>query len=385
MTKKILGSANHFGSANSITGPLKKLVEDPSLEVTPIAFESAKIAFGREDLDFKTWKDYEFFEEDPKVKDITIDSAKKILDSEKPDLVFVGSSTELEHNGPEKALIIAAKEMGVPTLGVLDISGNHELRFKDLENNVEGAAMPGVLCVPDETATNRILNEVEGVTKNQLVFTGNPFYDTVIRKAEAMTDQDRRATNDIMNLGTSKTLFYIANGYELFKDNPNFMHGYWDGDNLEILRSVLNEQPDLGVGISLHYRYPEADPEGHRKLLKIIEETERMQVVDPEVVSSLDGALTSDIVATPYSTDGALAATAGRFTISMQHDCIEDKLFTNKLGATFRARTPMAVRTAINDVLNNPENSKIYCPNLEGFKADGKATERVVKEIYKLL
>lgn len=374
----ILAAAHHFGSANAISPVVRALNEgENNYDVFPLAFGHAETAFMREGfVNIGVWGDFGRMD----LEDITVDAAMDVINARRPDMVLVGSSTETEYNGPEKALTIAAKELGVPTVGVLDFRGTHALRFRDMETGEEGRAMPDVLCLPDEDAVGEILTLVEGSRGDQLRVTGNPFYDSVLARAEGMTAPERAA----IRRGISEQkdiLFYIANAYEIHRDDERFQRGFWDLDNLKILELALKEFPEVGIGINLHYRYPDADPRGCAKLLRYVESQKRMRIIDPEKVSSLEGALVSDIVATPFSMDAISAATAGRFVISMQPGYERDNLATNKMGVTFRADDARKVSAAVGEVLCNPERVSTYCPNLGSFRSDGKATERIVDEV----
>ena len=374
---KILAAAHHFGSANALSPVIKRLNEDGEhYRVFPLAFGPAEIAFKENSFNFRGWDDFEAMN----LEEITVEAAAKVIGEVKPNLVLVGSSTETEYNGPEKALTIAAKRLNVPTVGVLDFRGDHALRFRDLETGKSGAAMPEVLCVPDRDAVFEIVKNVPGVDAGQMEVTGNPFYDSVLERAEGFTDDERSGLRrEISDRGVA--LFYIANAYEVHRDDTKFQHGYWDLDNLETLSRAMEMVPDADLGINLHYRYPEADPKGHAKLLEFVADQERMRIIDPNVVSSLEGSLVSDVVLTPFSMDAISAATAGKFVISMQPGYEGDRLATNGMGVTYRADDADKVGSAIYRVLEDPDTLRNLCPNLSSFKSDGKATERIVDEI----
>ncbi|MBT3866072.1 hypothetical protein HOF78_03150 [Candidatus Woesearchaeota archaeon] len=372
---KILAAAHHFGSANAISPVIKLLDRSEHHEVLPFGLRPATIAFEENGFRFGQWNDFQPLKDSTSLEDVTIELAGKVLDAERPDLIFVGSSTEKEYNGPEKSLVIAGTRRGIPSVGVLDFWGDYALRVDDLERTIQDGAMPNILCVPDEFAKREFLEKVKLKDESRLVVTGNPYHDTVLRRAEAITDSERLTTRAKMGLPTDRILFYIANAFKEDEDR----HKYWDLDNIRTLGDVvLDRVPEFSVGISLHGRMPDSEKQ---EIADYVGDNPKMWLVDPSEVKPLEGALVADVVATPFSTCGIEAAIAGNLVISMQSRYSEDRLPTNQMGVTYRADDVCVVSPLLIGLLNDSNFKYEVCPNLAGFRPDGKSAERIVEEI----
>jgi hypothetical protein len=91
------------------------------------------------------------------------------LASLKPRLILTGTSLQY---GLEKAILLWAKQRGVPSLSVLDSWTNYPARFHNLETGEKWVYLPYRLAVFDHKAEAELISL--GAPQERLVVTGNP-------------------------------------------------------------------------------------------------------------------------------------------------------------------------------------------------------------------
>ena len=101
-------------------------------------------------------------------------SACSILDTERPRMVIVGTSTNPDTLG--LALVDEARSRGVSTAGVIDLPTNADFRFRGRTDDPL-AHVPDWLMVPD-LVTERVFVEL-GFLSDRIVVCGHPHYDHV--------------------------------------------------------------------------------------------------------------------------------------------------------------------------------------------------------------
>ncbi len=111
-----------------------------------------------------------YFSSGTLIKNIPMDtaSAEDLLNEIKPVALICGTTGELS---PEKALTVAAKNLGVRVLAVLDEWYNYRLRFKDEYDQL--AYLPDKVCCQDELAYEEA--KAQGLPMNALTVTGSPY------------------------------------------------------------------------------------------------------------------------------------------------------------------------------------------------------------------
>jgi len=105
-----------------------------------------------------------------------------------PALVLTGTAANLDTAGLR--LIDAARERGIPTLGIVDAPMNADLRFCGRSGSPLTHA-PDIIAVPDQVCAERF--KALGVGSSQISICGHPHYDAVRTRAEAVRQLDRCA------------------------------------------------------------------------------------------------------------------------------------------------------------------------------------------------
>lgn len=361
--KKIIATSWHPGGTEALIPVVKKLKEDKGLETVVVAHDYSEQLLKKEGIPYRTIKDYG-------ISEITLDSMKELLEQEKqdlePSLVITGTSSPNlgEKDAIEKNLILAAKESDIKTISLLDFWSEYVEKFSNMTEGIKFQYLPDKIAVLDEYAKDEMIEL--GFPPKKLVVTGNPSFDglekMVLPEDETERIRKKYGDNDLL-------FFYAANAFR--SDD----HGYWDLDNIELLEHALYGKADLVI--KLHPRMPEDEKYEIKEYLQLTD-MHLEYAKDP-----LDLILASDVTFTPFSTLGVKAAYMGKPIISLQPG-IRGRDWLHAL--TAKAIIPVGYdketcRTLIEKSLD-PDYREEIKRNLEPFKSDGKATERVLKLIY---
>ncbi len=85
-------------------------------------------------------------------------------------------------------LITAARELGIPSIGLVDGSGNHEFRFRG--NGCDPLAfLPDYIATPDEEAANQYFRL--GAKRSRVEVTGHPYFDHIRAEGAKLASQER--------------------------------------------------------------------------------------------------------------------------------------------------------------------------------------------------
>jgi len=113
--------------------------------------------------------------------------AVSLLQSSEADLLLV--STSMNGVNLERKFTAAARTLGLPSLGVLDLWTNYRARF--LDDRGEMALVPDRLAIMDERARQEMM--AEGFEPERLVVAGQPAFEEVVRwRTEAPEDLHRK-------------------------------------------------------------------------------------------------------------------------------------------------------------------------------------------------
>lgn len=85
-------------------------------------------------------------------------------------------------------LITAARELGIPSIGLVDGSGNHEFRFRGNGSNPL-TYLPDYIATPDEEAANQYF--LLGASRSRVEVTGHPYLDHVREEGSSLAGRDR--------------------------------------------------------------------------------------------------------------------------------------------------------------------------------------------------
>lgn len=106
----------------------------------------------------------------------------------KPRLLVVGTAENRDTAG--LALIRMAKDVGIPSVGVIDAPMNAPFRFSGRTENPL-AFVPDYLLVPDEHTLREFTNL--GFREERIIICGHPHYDALMMKMEALDKEGKLA------------------------------------------------------------------------------------------------------------------------------------------------------------------------------------------------
>lgn len=359
--RKILIGAWHRGGGQAVYPPARKIAIEGYAMISLVTGPSIDVF---KDLPFKTPESYGFVAIGP-------EEAKRIIEAEQPSAVLIGTSSQ-DKDTPitlEQALTLAAKEMNIPTIAVLDLWGNYTRRFSDMPTFDNKKYLPSKICVPDNIAYDEMIRE--GFDSDTLAITGNPYFDDIAQSKQQFTTEQRQT----LRAGLHKHVL-------LFASQPIEFHygtalGYTEKTALqEILLSI----PDNTTIIIRPH--PKENPE---ELRAVAESTNAHYIIDAKTPLQ-DAIMASDIILSPFSTILIDAALLGVPAISLQPGLIkEDFLPTNKLGITYPVLKHGQIGDVVRAFLSTTGLRQQFEERAKSIAPDGHATERVVQEIYNVL
>lgn len=368
--KKYIVSAQRFGAANAII-PVAEELRKKGNDVIFLAHNQAEVKCKELGVKYKTTNHYGVPNH---LSYFNIDSMRKILESESPDYVLTGSSTEREWNGLEKSVILASQQMGIPNTMVVDLHPEAEIRFIDY--TTKSLIIPEKVCVIDKEGKRLVVEQ--GIPNENVFVTGNPYFDMSLKEYVGL---GRRWRNDIRNQVRVKKnqsfMFYVGNA---FKEENN---GYNDYDNICALDEMLNNlNVDLKVAIRLHGRMPDKEI---REIKNYINKKNNinLSLLSGDIPSNRHLVFASDIVATATSTDGVTGAVVGKPVLSMMRGSKGGIFFTNEIGVTYMVNDYSSLPRIVQNLINDPSYKYKLCPNLQSFCPEGKAIKKIIDVLIK--
>ena len=165
----MIAASYHRGSANAISPVITELINKGKVDVVVVGHGPAQEAFRSFNIDYKT-VDYHGLE------DISTDSMIQLLKIEKPSLVLTGTAcqTPKKKDVLEQTVTLAAKNLGIKSLAVLDFWAEYIERFSDFFTDERFKFLPDKIAVMDNIAVEEMLSK--GFGKEKLIVTGNPYF-----------------------------------------------------------------------------------------------------------------------------------------------------------------------------------------------------------------
>jgi hypothetical protein len=379
--KRVLAAAWHLGGANAIAPVINFLRKEGKVEVRAIAHQYAEPVFTKYGVAYDLLETF--------LQDNVVGSAQMLFDFDKgkPDLVVTGTATQgqIYHNVLEQQLAVAAKRNGVPCLAVSDCWTEHAKRFSNIFTGEQFCFLPDRVTALDNMALEIMVKE--GIPREIIEVTGNPFFDDLPEKAEHYSGEERNKIRRKIGLPVGILVFFAGNAFSDEKDK----YGYCDLDNLKIIVDALNSLPqgfrrNVGVAVKLHPRTARQDADEVRAILdQAFVQGHKIEFV-PSGVDSHDLILASDLVLTAFSTIAVEAVYMKRSCISMQPNLIGgNPLAVSQLGIIPTGYTEETCRELISEAIASPRPRIEMRNRALSFQTDGKATQRVAELIYFML
>ena len=371
-------AAQYTGSANSVIPVARRLQEDDKVDLTLIANGPAISSFTQAGLSHSILNDYTSAE-------------VEFEDEEKPNLLVTGSS-----GGwcVEKKLILEARKRGVRSISVIDLPVNYILRVRNDKTGDNLGCMPDIHTALDAESLEKMVKE--GLPRERLKITGNPYFDDIGELNAKFTIDKRKEIREYFGVHPEGSLItFISQPIKGdLKANKTTDWGYNEETIFKILSNGLNDMGYHGTFvIKFHPRETFED---------IVERT--LLLKDMNLVMSGKEDATKREYNNNYNTRETMKASnlvVGMMSTSLMEACLldtdvlslqvglktEDPLITNKNGYSLGVYNTRELVPNLMKILYNGEFREELKQRRESFVEgnDGKATERVVKLIYEEL
>ncbi len=296
-----------------------------------------------------------------------IEMAKQMIDKEKPDLILIQN----EYGDFERALVIAGKLEGTPTLAVQHgiITATHYGYIFNKEDKGK-IILPDTTCVYGQyhydLLTNNSIYEPE-----QVVVTGQPRYDILHRAGKFY----------------SKEKFLAKYGI-----NPNHRillwttqcHGLSDEENIKNFRAVFETMQNI-KNVTLLIKQHPGEGKRYTEMIKDCLTNYKIDAeVTPKTSDTYEQLFVCDLLITKSSTTAMEAVALNKPIIVLnlggEADAVDYVEQGVALGVYKEDDLMPSIEKLLKDDSELAKNRKRYLEK-HLYKIDGKATERVVKLI----
>ncbi|MEE9592811.1 MAG: CDP-glycerol glycerophosphotransferase family protein [Thermoplasmata archaeon] len=327
------------------------------------------------DLDLlEDFLDYHFSVTFPRVVE-HIDTAKRLLEAERPDLILLTT----EYGLFERALVVGARMKGIPTLAVQH-GVIHPRHFGYIYPPgavaTDGSVSAPHVPIPDRTAVygqyhKEILTELGAYPSNSVIVTGQPRYD-LLEEARQRYDSDR--IRGELGLAPSGKLV-------LWTTQTHGLPAAENEANIDAVYGALHGLEGVGLVVKLHPLEDQGAPlyRKHRLNHPIIVDGEG------DTFALLHAC---DLMITGHSTTALEAVALSRPVIILNLSGDPDPVDYVQAGVAVGVYRAEDLRPTIERLLVDDgglaENRERYIQRYL-YRVDGKATERVVNLIEEMI
>jgi hypothetical protein len=283
----------------------------------------------------------------------------------------------------EKQFVAAAREVGVPSLAVLDFWSNYSARFSN--SNGELVYLPEQVAIMDDDARREMAEE--GIDSSRLVVTGHPAFDDLASCRLRFTVAKRAKIREGLGIEPNglAVLFAsqpIAEVYGPDAANPRFL-GY---DEVKVAKALIRALEGIAVRaarpITLVIRpHPRENLDSlchyRSDVIRILVSTEG---------SSRDLAMAVDLVSGMNTNLLVEACYLGCLVVSLQPGLRgRDVLPTNRSGLSQPIYHRDEFEPIIEKILLEKEVRAARLSRVAGFEFEGGAAERVADLAYRMI
>jgi hypothetical protein len=310
-----------------------------------------------------------------------ISIAKRMIEIEKPDLILIVN----EYGFFEKALVIAGKLSGVPTLAIQHgtIHSSHKgYMYRKGEILPDGRPISPYTVIPDRTAVyssyyRDLLTQISAYPENSVVVTGQPRYDKLSQLSR------------IYSRDTFNRKYHI---------NPGNKIVLWttECDGLTFEENMLNFKVVFNVArvlkrVTLVVRQHPGETEMYTRIMQQHLQNSGTNAIllsgDTDFYEQL---YACDLLIAKYSTSAVEAAAIDKpvVVLNLTRDSCPEGCDYVKQGIALGVNEEDELQPSIEELLRNDsalaKNRKQFAEKYL-YKTDGKSTERVVELIRQML
>lgn len=365
MKKKILVALHDPGSANSLSGVLNIFNKDSRLELIALSgSQYSEDMFSRNSIPYK------------KLENLKPEDAEGIVKYEKPDLVITGISVQ---SNLDRYFIYAAKANNRDSVALFEGYTYSTVKLKDSNIDSKYKFRPDYLLVLDKIAKNVLSRDFE---EEKLIITGNPADDELFKIKQKFTLEEAVKVRRDLNINETDYLISFLS-QPLYEDNL----GHFGYTQVTVLRDLEDALAKLNLSnlfllVKLH---PREEPEKSG----LVEFGKKLKgFLFDKTYDTKKVILASDLV-TGMVTNGLRDAVyLDKDVISLQSGLIpgrEDRFPLNEIGLTVPVYDKKEIVPTLKKVIYDREFKQNLMEKRKNLILDGKAAERVINFIYKLI
>jgi hypothetical protein len=304
-----------------------------------------------------------------------IEMAKQMLEKERPNLILM----ETEFANVQRALVIAGKLKGIPTLAIQHgyfTPVDKEYMYAKNEVSPEGSVKSPYCPIPDKTAVygyyhKDLLTKMSAYPVDSVVVTGSPRYDSLYY-ADKIYNKNKIFKQ--LNLDLSKKMILWTaqtHGFPLDENEKNVLAVY------DAVKSLKNVQLVIKLHLSEDQRAPVYKKDKYFKPMILSGKADTYALL-----------YACDLMITRHSTTAMEAVALNKPVIVLNLSGEPDPVEYVKEGIALGVYKEEDLKPAIEQLLK--DNSEL-AKNRENFikkylyKIDGKASERVVQLIKEMI
>lgn len=396
MTLKVLGVTSQPAAARDLGRVMSRLIADGRVSVVPVAYGVSTGIFKSYGLDSKILADYG-------LTNVYVDSMSRLLETENPDLVILGTAMQNRANRDviEQTMTVAAGKRGIERLAILDGWLNYTRRFSNIDVDTPNLTIKEKFCfLPDKIAImDRYAHQdmiKEGFAEELMQETGRPHYDSLIELKQQLTPEALLKTREELGIEPSSYYIFWAN-QPIELDRREAELGYNERTALrEVLDAVASSQnkEKATVLVKLHGREIKDDPDYSKKLKENLTKAYYCDKIKINIDSKYDmqrAMAAADLVISATSLSIIDALHLDRLAFSVQPGLKkDDELITDRLGITQHFYRPGELAPVMDGLLSDKNfGERLLAVQRELGKdfvrSDGKSTERVLELVYRMI
>ncbi len=300
-----------------------------------------------------------------------IEMAKRMIEIEKPDLILIQN----EYGYFERALVIAGKLKGIPTLAVqhgIITPMHHGYMFnKDIRGTI---ILPDITCVYGRYYYD-LLTKNSIYDPEQVVVTGQPRYDILYDVANVYSKNRFLKTYGIDV--KSKIVLWTTQS-----------HGISDEENRKYLKLIFEVMQNIRHITLIIKQHPGEGEKYTRMIRDYMGQYDVDSVITQKNSDTYEQLYVCDLMITKNSTTAIEAVALNKpvivLNLSGEPDIVNYVEEGIALGVYRENDLKTAIETLLKDDSELAKNRSVYVEKYL-YRIDGKATERVANEINKLL
>lgn len=357
------------GPARALAPVLKKIADDEQTAAYLLYYGHAKDIWQKLNL-----------ARTPLSSKLDFSGAVRLLKEIDATALLVGTSYNdlmLEH-----LFIDAARELGLPSLSVLDFPSHFKARFSNRDSSL--IHLPDAIAVDSSETMHRML--AEGFSKSRIEVTGAPAFDALAGFAKSIKPGKRQELrrnlavdpNDIFVLFASQPLTRL---YNIRPGNLGQL-GY---DEISVLKFFIQVLEDISKEQNRKVRlvvrpHPREDPAKFESL-----SVKEIHLTVNDNLTSWEAIVAADLVAGMNSVLLMEACHLGRLVVSVQPGLRQpDPLPTNLSGHSQAVYDTKQLKPVMQSLLFDENFRHSILERLDGLKSDGLATARVLELLLKM-